>query len=242
MASKINITRREQVDKTADVERNEEGELVAIGKIVFTDNEAGWVGRSRKIGTPFEDDPMMLLHKISMRRMDAGMVEVTEYYKLPRHSSSTFGGEETEYDMEYSCSEQPLLTHPLFKGLEEDEQDALMALASGASKKETLGEDGKKIEDIIKSNKGKKAMEKIRKGIISFLCPSGVFSVTSTVGSASLAGVGKKTGAPSGAPALPSGYNWIYDGIRGRKTGNGNWRVTKSYRCSGDGGWDTDLY
>ena len=117
-----------------------------------------------------------------------------------------------------------------------------MAMASGASPKDTFGKEDKVIEDVVKSEAGKKAMEKMRKGQVSFLCPGGVFSVTSTVQALSLAGVGKKGAPGSGAPAVSGKYNWIKEGVSGRRTGTGNWRQTVSWRLSGPDGWDSDLY
>lgn len=51
------------------------------------------------------------------------MVRVTLYYELPRETSFEFGGaEEVEYSMDYSCSEQPLLTHPAFQDIDGEEK------------------------------------------------------------------------------------------------------------------------
>lgn len=239
----INIKKREQVDKTLEVSRGDEGELSAVGRAVYEDWEEGWTGRCPTLGSPFEDDARLRLKKISSRRIPGGLVEVSLYYELPPETSYEFGSrEETEYDIDYSCTEQPLLTHPLFKNLSEEEQDALMAVAGGASPEDTFGKDDKIIKDAIKSEAGKKALEKMRKGQISFLCPGGVYSESSTVAAVSLAGVGKKGSPGSGAPAVGSGYNWLKEGVRARRTGTGNWRQTVSWRLSGAGGWDTDLY
>lgn len=239
----INIKKREQVDKTLEVSRGDEGELSAVGRAVYEDWEEGWTRRCPTLGSPFDDDARLRLKKISSRRIPGGLVEVSLYYELPRETSFEFGGaEETEYSMDYSCSEQPLLTHPKFKGLSEEEQDALMAVAGGASPKDTFGKDEKVIEDVVKSEDGKLALELLRKGQISYLCPGGVFSVTSTVTALSLSGVGKKGSPGSGAPAVGGGYNWLKDGVSGRKTGSGNWRQTISWRLSGPDGWRDGIY
>lgn len=240
----FNIQKREQVENTLDVSRGDEGEVSAVGVEVYEDKEEGWVSRCPRIGSVYKDDTRMLLKKVNKKRLAGGLVQVTLTYELPRNASSELGGvEEAEYDVDYSCMEQPLLTHPLFKNLPEEEQDALMAVAGGATPKDTFGDDGKVIQDAIKSDAGKKALEKLRKGMISFLSPGGTFSVTQTQGSISLAGVGKKGSPAAGAPAVPSGCNWLFYGIRGRKTGgNGQWRVTKTWMVSGQGGWDTDVY
>lgn len=239
----INIKKREQVDKTLEVSRGDEGEVSAVGRVVYEDWEEGWTKRAPVIGSPFEDDSRLVLKKISGRRIPGELMEVTLYYELPPETSFEFGSrEEAEYTMDYSCSEQPLLTHPKFKDLSEEEQDALMAVAAGASPSDTFGKDDKVIKDVVKSDAGKLAMKKLRKGQISFLCPGGVFSVTSTVQALSLSGVGKKGSPGSGAPAVSGGYNWIKEGVSGRKTGTGNWRQTISWRLSGPDGWDTDLY
>lgn len=239
----INIKKTEQVDKTLEVSRGDEGELSAVGRAVYEDWEEGWTRRCPTLGSPFDDDARLRLKKISSRRIPGGLVEVSLYYELPRETSFEFGGaEETEYSMDYSCSEQPLLTHPKFKGLSEEEQDALMAVAGGASPKDTFGKDEKVIEDVVKSEDGKLALELLRKGQISYLCPGGVFSVTSTVTALSLSGVGKKGSPGSGAPAVGGGYNWLKDGVSGRKTGSGNWRQTISWRLSGPDGWRSEIY
>lgn len=239
----INIKKTEQVDKTLEVSRGDEGELSAVGRAVYEDWEEGWTRRCPTLGSPFDDDARLRLKKISSRRIPGGLVEVSLYYELPRETSFEFGGaEETEYSMDYSCSEQPLLTHPKFKGLSEEEQDALMAVAGGASPKDTFGKDEKVIEDVVKSEDGKLALELLRKGQISYLCPGGVFSVTSTVTALSLSGVGKKGSPGSGAPAVGGGYNWLKDGVSGRKTGSGNWRQTISWRLSGPDGWRDEIY
>ena len=239
----INIKKREQVDKTLEVSRGDEGELSAVGRAFYEDWEEGWTRRCPTLGSPFDDDARLRLKKISSRRIPGGLVEVSLYYELPRETSFEFGGaEEAEYSMDYSCSEQPLLTHPKFKGLSEEEQDALMAVAGGASPKDTFGKDEKVIEDVVKSEDGKLALELLRKGQISYLCPGGVFSVTSTVTALSLSGVGKKGSPGSGAPAVGGGYNWLKDGVSGRKTGSGNWRQTISWRLSGPDGWRDEIY
>lgn len=244
MKTSIGIGKREQVENTLKVTRGEEGNLSCVGVVVYEDEEEGWSNRCPQIGSIYPDDTRMTLEDISKKRLAGGIVQVTLTYELRRNGDSDLGGvEEPDYDVDYSCSEEPLLTHPDFKNLSEEEQDALMAVASGASPKDTIGDDDKVIKDIVKSDAGKKALEKLRKGHISFLCPGGTFSLTSTKGSISFAGVGKKGSPPAGAPAAPSGCNWLKEGIRGRKTGSkGNWRVTETWRLSGRGGWDSDLY
>lgn len=242
MSRKINIGKRDQVENTFEVSRGDEGEVAAVGMVVYEDLEEGWSGRCPKIGAAYPDDTSLRLKKISKRRMDAGVVQVTLHYELPRIGAFGFGGEETEYSVDYSCSEQPLLSHKLFKNLDDDEKDALLAVAGGSSPTDTFGDEGKVIKDEIKSSNGKKALEKLRMGIISFLCPAGTFSVTSTKGSVSLSGVGQKGSPPAGAPAVPSGCDWMKDGISGRRTGNANWRVTETWRLSGSNGLDADLY
>ena len=228
MGRKINIKKRETHEKTLEIERGDEGEVRAVGRIVYTDNQEGWNTRCPSIGSAYPDDAALRLKKISMEGMEGDMVRVTLYYELPRETSFEFGGgEEVEYSMDYSCSEQPLLTHPNFQDIDGEEKDALMAMASGASPKDTFGKEDKVIEDVVKSEAGKKAMEKMRKGQVSFLCPGGV---------------GKKGAPGSGAPAVSGKYDWIKEGVSGRRTGTGNWRQTVSWRLSGPDGWDSDLY
>lgn len=240
---KINIDKREAPEKTLEVERGDEGEISSVARVVYTDNLENWSKRCPQIGSSHPDVSSLKLKKIGMEGMPGEMVKVTLYYELPRETSFEFGGaEETEYTMDYSCSEQPLLTHPKFKNLSEEEQDALMAVAAGASPSDTFGKDDKVIKDVVKSEAGKLALELLRKGQISYLCPGGVFSVTSTVTALSLSGVGKRGTPGSGAPAVSSGYNWLKDGVSGRKTGTGNWRQTISWRLSGPDGWRDEIY
>lgn len=116
-----------------------------------------------------------------------------------------------------------------------------MAMASGASPKDTFGKEDKVIEDVVKSEAGKKAMEKCVKGRLVFVSRRGVFRHFYRAGVEH--GRSRKKGAPgSGAPAVSGKYNWIKEGVSGRRTGTGNWRQTVSWRLSGPDGWDSDLY
>ena len=127
MGRKINIKKRETHEKTLEIERGDEGEVRAVGRIVYTDNQEGWNTRCPSIGSAYPDDAALRLKKISMEGMEGDMVRVTLYYELPRETSFEFGGgEEVEYSMDYSCSEQPLLTHPNFQDIDGEEKDALM--------------------------------------------------------------------------------------------------------------------
>lgn len=123
MGRKINIKKRETHEKTLEIERGDEGEVRAVGRIVYTDNQEGWNTRCPSIGSAYPDDAALRLKKISMEGMEGDMVRVTLYYELPRETSFEFGGgEEVEYSMDYSCSEQPLLTHPDFQDIDGEEK------------------------------------------------------------------------------------------------------------------------
>ena len=77
MGRKINIKKRETHEKTLEIERGDEGEVRAVGRIVYTDNQEGWNTRCPSIGSAYPDDAALRLKKISMEGMEGDMVRVT---------------------------------------------------------------------------------------------------------------------------------------------------------------------
>lgn len=51
-----------------------------------------------------------------------------------------------------------------------------------------------------------------------------------------------KISAPPQAPDLADGANWLLTGVDASVDSDGNWEVTKEYRSSGPGGWNSDIY
>lgn len=240
MAKEINIGQNYQAAGAFELERGEDG-VRATAKREYTDRFLNWRDRCPGVGSRHPNYSGLRLCKISANVMPGDMVRVVLYYESERNSYEFGVNEEDEYEMDYSCSELPLLSHPYFESVSGDEKDALLAMVNGSTSKDTFGDEGKVIAEAITSEPGKYAMKLIQEGVVSFLAPGGVYGITTTSASLSLSGVGKK-GTPAGAPSVSGKYNWLKEGVRGRKTGNAMWRQTISYRLSGPKGWDGKLY
>jgi len=82
----------------------------------------------------------------------------------------------------------------------------------------------------------------ILKGIESFYAPTVTLTITADESIVpNLSGLGK-IATISNTPTLPSGGNWLFSGCNFSALQNSKWRISREYRASGKGGWDTELY
>lgn len=80
------------------------------------------------------------------------------------------------------------------------------------------------------------------KGVTDYLVPRAVVRITKTEGSSPRLSKLGKIDAPSGAPTLPSGANWMLTGASGNRGQDGKWSNTYEYMSSGPAGWDRKIY
>lgn len=127
----------------------------------------------------------------------------------------------TTTEIRVSAQEEPISTHPKFSDFATEENGA------------KFDKDGL----FLGFSKGSPYA-----GITSYFAPGAEYSVTTTsrTGGASLSEVGK-INSPSGAPSVPSGYNWLFMGITQTKHGTVT-STSRVWKLSGRGGWNKTIY
>lgn len=208
---------------------------------VYTTDEADWLSKVPAIGTSHPEVAGLLLTEISCVRLPGPMRQVTLSYESAL-STTELGGSavQTFYSLDVGVSEEPLLTHPLFAGISDDERTALNSIMSGP----TSNEERKELEDLINSAPGGQALSKIKKGITSYLQPT-VFWTQQTVSTtlSGFEGVAQTATPPGNPPDLGGGRDWLFLGAVARMTDDGkNWKIERKWQASSRGGWDNDLY
>ena len=161
-----------------------------------------------------------------------------------RYTVVVSGGAAT-YQINGTTSQEPLATHPMFvsgdNAIEADEWKKWKIWDADPHDVELNGwkPDGDDASDGMK-----KYYAYRNRGIEDYLLGSVTMRViTEETSSPSLANLGRIV-SPPGAPALPNGRTWLCVGIDGERTAYGmnKWKVTREYRASAAGGWDTDIY
>lgn len=144
-----------------------------------------------------------------------------------------------EVSIQSNTVEEPLLTHPKFRGVGGDTLTALKAMIDGASEGDTVRcADGmeRRIAALVK---GCEAAEYIKRGVTSYLCPHTVVTLRSKGRHA--AGSAGQIGSAAGLPPAAGSRNWLCTGT-GVEMSGGEAYSTSTWELSGPGGWDKGLY
>ena len=140
-----------------------------------------------------------------------------------------------EYSVEGSMSQEPIETHEKFKGV-----------AAEDWKKWNLWKNNTKDEALEGWKPDSGAIADLaalyEKGVTDYLVPRAVVRITRIEGSSPRLSKLGKIDAPSGAPTLPSGANWMLTGASGAKQEGGKWSNTYEYMSSGPAGWNSEIY
>ena len=140
-----------------------------------------------------------------------------------------------EYSVEGSMSQEPIETHEKFKNI-----------SAADWKKWNLWKNNTKDEALEGWKPDTGAMADLaalyEKGVTDYLVPRAVVRITRSEGSSPRLSKLGKIDAPSGAPTLPSGANWMLTGASGAKQEGGKWSNTYEYMSSGPAGWNSEIY
>lgn len=150
-----------------------------------------------------------------------------------------------EYDLQTSTRQEPILTHPKWAGLTDDQIAALKMVMDGYKRTETITlSDGKsaKIYDVLKDLKPKELLQLIMKGVTVYNVPHTVLTVRyRAVEVPHIATAGTIVSSVPGGFATPAGRNWYFHGPSWQMKGSELW-VTEVYELSGVGGVDPFIY
>lgn len=184
----------------------------------------------------------LVLTNISVNTKSA-LSEVTQTYT---------GGDTTApdvYEVVASLSEEPIASHPAFTMPFGVFSSSIVSAAGGAVTEGT-GDSGGAVFDtsggFVKFTN--KATNNFL-GVQSFLSPQVSFRKISSAGAVPTAGTTAKVStiysSITGAPAIPSGRNWLLTALSWKANGNGNdgqFEITEEYRSSGPSGWNNGVY
>lgn len=145
-----------------------------------------------------------------------------------------------DYSIRGTVAQEPLETHYRFtkgdKKIEETEWKKYAKFKNDPSTT-TWRPDGDEATDNFKE-----FFSFIERGIEYYLASTVEMTVTKIVEVPPvLANIGT-IDPPDNAPTLPRSRDWLIVGIDADKLNDRTFRVVTTYRASGDGGWENDLY
>lgn len=190
-------------------------------------------------GTPHPEIPFITVDNVTAKVGEGDLAEITCNY-AGADPSTTDGPSPSSSTVGLSLSEEPLLSHPSFKDLDDAELEALKGILAGKEKDDT----GTNYKDKITSDLGKKALAKIMRGQTSYYSPKIVWRESYTKNRPLRASDLNKIGEidqPEKAPGLSNQRNWLLNGLTQSQEGS-SFRIEKEWLCSDLGGWDPDIY
>ena len=190
-------------------------------------------------GTPHPEIPFITVDNVTAQVSEGDLAQITCNY-AGADPSTTDGPSPSSSTVGLSLSEEPLLSHPKFKDLDETELEALKAISSGKEK----DDGGALLKDKITSDLGKKALNKIMRGQTSYYSPRIVWRESYTknrpLRQSDLNKIGE-IDTPEKAPGLSDSRNWLLNGLTQSQEGS-SFRIEKEWLCSDSGGWDEEIY
>ena len=175
----------------------------------------------------------------------SGARDITTEYADGKNVLRYTYGTDITYNIQGSCSQEPLATHPMFGPsgdytIPADEWKNWKLWEADPNDPNLSGwkPDGDSVSDGMQ-----KFYAYYNRGKTDFLLGTVTMRVTEEdEGSPNFANLGRIT-TPAGAPALPDGRNWLLVGIDAeQQVSVGTFKVTREYRASAAGGWDPDIY
>lgn len=144
------------------------------------------------------------------------------------------GVPEPIYELDYSTSEEPIETHKDFRATIGGKPTAVLHGAKFDTDGVFVGFAGPFADNTE---------EDTWRGITSYLAPGAIWrkSYTTSTRPADLGSVGKIDVPEGSAPAVPTGYNWLYLGVTWEQRGR-TYSVRKEWRLSGRRGWNATIY
>lgn len=254
-----NIALREHPERTLNLKRaRAAGYDEATGwseSVKYTDKWPELVDYALGLAASVEDEYELVL---ALRREGGEMGELTvtrtQYRKPAVVEDDGGGGEESEVgtaeNPEYTCSftvqAEPLLCHPMFAGMPDEDAWILQQVAAGAHPESRIRY-GNEVYTLRKaceqmSEVGKKALVFYLRGITQYFEVYGDATAKYSGSGAAVAGyeVGKIC-TPPGDVGTPEGRSWLCTG-KGKTVSGDKLERTLQFRMSGRGGWDTTLY
>ena len=229
------------------------GLILQEGTSVLTDNKGLSTGRAAwKIPADALDAAAITASRIfpiatyagylnfekSTVTFDGTFAVITTEFAGTTYSAEPTGDEGVSYELIIGTAEEPIETHPDFiskiGGQPSSPKNGAIFLDP---------ETGLITEDDAKGVFHAFNASSAKAGMISYLAGRNItFRKNWTQDSkpSSLGGVGGRD-TPSAAPSVSGGYDWLYIGMSYVKRGD-HYSVSREWKLSGPGGWDSDVY
>lgn len=190
-------------------------------------------------GTPHPEIDFIVLDNAIAQVSEGDIAEITCNYAGTDNNDNDPA--KTSYTLGLSLSEEPLLSHKKFKDLTEEEREALQAIISGKDKDSS----GAAYKDLVTSDLGKKALEKIQRGQTSYYSPKITWRQATVRNASAASSDVRKIGqidSPDGRePKLQDGRTWLLNSVTQSQEGKA-FRIEREWISSDAGGWDEDIY
>lgn len=220
----------------------------------YEDDADGWEDRLPARGTAPPAQVGAEFRDFRLQRRTASR-EPGEKVKVELHYAAAWGVDEDaasedrvkRYSMAVTLSEEPLLTHPRYAALTDEEVIALTHILGGERYKT---EEGQELwEDDVTSEEGLEALGKIEDGVVAYLEPTLMWRERQRVEwdeveeEVEIAKVGNIDAAVPGNPPIGGDRNYLYIGAQIEQDESGEFAdLVNEWQLSGRSGWDEDIY
>jgi hypothetical protein len=216
----------------------------ATSVLRYKDDYQDWITRCPLYDSEHPDLPGFVLTEIEADREPGDQIAVTLTYEIQSFSAEYPGKPGSEaptprYSMTINEGEEHILTSSFASTLDEENRKALLNIANGNEEKA----DGSKWEDDVIQPDATVLLEKIRKGFISRISDTVVYTerkLAEDLDDLDYSNVNKRQLPPG--PVMGTADNWLYIGGSADPSEAGDaWTITKNWKYSPDG-WDEDIY
>lgn len=241
---KINVVKLDSVEWDFELEV---GTNKVTAKGAYRDSYPGWMARCPAGGSAHPDISALLLKKISAKRVEGDLIDVTLSFEC-NDPEATYPGREPgkvkRYTIEPTTGEEPLLTFHKLTDLDDQSQEALGELLASSRTKEDFA---KAVAAIGADPLALFALAKIRKGVEAYRS-AGIIWVerfsTKNLADMNCAKFYKiDNDVPGDPPPLADGANWLYiPGSADPHEDGKTWDMERKWEASLEGGWDAWFY
>lgn len=253
MAEYINIAPREHVEKRITMDAKPgDAYSESTGRKETTKYTGTWADMLAQATDLIGGGGGSMQVTCELERLEGGIGELTvtiEEYEVPESppddgDDEPLGSvENPEITCSYTVQAEPLLGHPAFASVNRAQAWLLQQVAAGTHPDAHIEYNGKKY--VLReacdqlSGAAEKALRFYLKGITQYYEVFCEVTARSTEGE--LSGTPGKISVPPGNVETPEGRNWLCTG-KGKTVRGDEVEYTATYRMSGAGGWNQELY
>ncbi len=227
------------------------GDSKAKSVISYKDDYQGWETRCPHEGSEHPDIKNLALVKINAAREEGDLITVNLTYESANWKTDVPGRSSGEKSQERflarpSLNDEPLFTHPKFKELSLEAQQALLTYQASERSESDYADATLVITDPL--NEGV-FLEAVKSGQDSWRAPQFIWSrkrIIEKIADIDLAKIGKIDAPPkdpNGDPATPADHNWLYLAPDISHSADGkSYEIEEHWHLSYKGGWDPYIY